>query len=74
MFSPITLAVLRSMTSPYLVGACTGRSAGFSPLRLRFCLAANHDAARQRVHTIGRMSGNVSGPDGTEARISKTAR
>jgi hypothetical protein len=29
---------------------------------------------RRRVHTIGRMSGNVSGPDGTEARVSKTAR
>ena len=29
------LAVLRLMTSSYLVGACTGRSAGFSPLRIR---------------------------------------
>ena len=28
-------AVLRLMTSSYLVGACTGRSAGFSPLRMR---------------------------------------
>jgi len=27
-------AVLRLMTSSYLVGACTGRSAGFSPLRM----------------------------------------
>jgi hypothetical protein len=27
------LAVLRLMTSSYFVGACTGRSAGFSPLR-----------------------------------------
>src|SRR5262249_21702667 len=32
---PSTLAVLRLMTSSYLVGACTGRSAGFSPLRMR---------------------------------------
>src|SRR5438128_8930466 len=28
---PSALAVLRLMTSSYLVGACTGRSAGFSP-------------------------------------------
>ena len=32
---PIAFAVLRLMTSSYLVGACTGRSAGFSPLRMR---------------------------------------
>src|SRR5262249_59938735 len=32
---PRALAVLRLMTSSYLVGACTGRSAGFSPLRMR---------------------------------------
>src|SRR5262249_30424632 len=31
---PSALAVLRLMTSSYLVGACTGRSAGFSPLRM----------------------------------------
>jgi hypothetical protein len=33
--SPSALAVLRLMTRSYLVGACTGRSAGFSPLRMR---------------------------------------
>src|SRR4029077_5379609 len=32
---PSALAVLRLMASTYLVGACTGRSAGFSPLRMR---------------------------------------
>src|SRR6516165_10479747 len=32
---PSTLAVFMLMTSSYLVGACTGRSAGFSPLRTR---------------------------------------
>src|SRR6478609_11965289 len=32
---PRALAVLRLITSSYLVGACTGRSAGFSPLRMR---------------------------------------
>src|SRR5262249_23418883 len=33
--NPSALAVFRLMTSSYLVGACTGRSAGFSPLRMR---------------------------------------
>jgi hypothetical protein len=32
---PSALAVLRLITSSYFVGACTGRSAGFSPLRMR---------------------------------------
>ena len=32
---PSALAALRLITSSYLVGACTGRSAGFSPLRMR---------------------------------------
>src|SRR3974390_3251737 len=32
---PSALAVFRLMTISYLVGACTGRSAGFSPLRMR---------------------------------------
>src|SRR5499425_1478882 len=32
---PSALAVLRLIKSSYLVGACTGRSAGFSPLRMR---------------------------------------
>ena len=35
MVRPSAFAVLRLMTSSYLVGACTGRSAGFSPLRMR---------------------------------------
>ena len=34
--SPSALAVLRLSTSSYRVGACTGRSAGFSSLRMRF--------------------------------------
>src|SRR5262245_2144720 len=32
---PSVLAVLRLISSSYLVGACTGRSAGFVPLRMR---------------------------------------
>src|SRR5262249_10933409 len=37
---PSAFAVLRLITSSYLVGACTGRSAGFSPLRMRSTEAA----------------------------------
>src|SRR5262249_42375889 len=32
---PRALAVFRLITSSYLVGACTGRSAGFVPFRMR---------------------------------------
>ena len=32
---PSAFAVLRLITNSYFVGACTGRSAGFSPLRMR---------------------------------------
>src|SRR6516162_2981348 len=32
---PRALAVLRLITKLYFVGACTGRSAGISPLRMR---------------------------------------
>src|SRR5262252_8791584 len=32
---PSAFAVLRLTTSSYLVGACTGRSPGFSPLKMR---------------------------------------
>src|SRR5262249_16919717 len=32
---PIAFATLRLIASSYLVAACTGRSAGFSPLRMR---------------------------------------
>src|SRR5258706_16214459 len=32
---PSVFAVLRLMVSSYLVGPCTGRLAGFSPLRMR---------------------------------------
>src|SRR5262249_39818257 len=35
MSKPSALAGLRLTISSYLVGACTGRSAGFSPLRIR---------------------------------------
>src|SRR5919197_6334200 len=37
---PSAFAVLRLITSSYLVGACTGRLAGFSPLRTRSTYSA----------------------------------
>ena len=40
---PIVLAVLRLTTSWYFVGACTGRSPGFSPFRIR----STYSAARR---------------------------
>src|SRR5262249_42913176 len=36
---PMALAVLRLMTSSNSIGACTGSSAGFSPLRMRSTIA-----------------------------------
>src|SRR5215468_1044157 len=48
---PSAFAVLRLMTSSYFVGACTGRSAGFSPLRMR----STYSVAR-------RVKSSVSGP------------
>ena len=35
MVRPVWFAVFRLTTSSYFVGACTGRSAGFSPFRMR---------------------------------------
>src|SRR5262245_3713884 len=43
MVRPSALAVLRLIASWYLVGVCTGRSAGFSPLRMR----STYSAARR---------------------------
>src|SRR5262245_57806849 len=37
---PRALAVFRFITNSYLVGACTGRSAGFSPLKMRSTYSA----------------------------------
>src|SRR5262249_31756205 len=42
---PSVLAVLRLITVSYLVGACTGSSAGFSPLRMR----STYVAARRKL-------------------------
>src|ERR1700676_556909 len=45
---PNALAVLRLMTSSYLVGYCAGRSAGFAPFRMR-----STDDAPSRQTTSG---------------------
>src|SRR5262249_44298662 len=42
---PSALAVLRLITVSYLAGACTGSSAGFSPLRMR----STYVAARRKL-------------------------
>src|SRR5262245_20041080 len=42
---PSALAVLRLMTSSYLVGTCTGRSAGWVPRRIR----STYEAARMKM-------------------------
>src|SRR5262249_4479448 len=47
---PSALAVLKLITSSYLVGDCTGKSAGLSPLRMR----STYEAERR---TISMLSG-----------------
>jgi hypothetical protein len=66
-----TLAVLRLITSPYLVGACTGRSASRAPVfsnnsvpdRQHRQLEHQQDNHAQRDHPSGRH--RPSGKDGT---------
>ena len=50
---PSAFAVLRLMTSSYLVGACTGRSAGFSPLRMRVYVAGRSPVLVDKIGPIG---------------------
>jgi hypothetical protein len=45
---PSALAVLRLITNSYLVGACTGKSAGFSPLRMR----STYEADRRTMSLV----------------------
>ena len=65
MSSPIPFAVFKFTTSSYLVGACTGRLAGFSPLRMRFDDADRGNLARKtptrRPQRIGPARGIRSG-------------
>src|SRR5262249_41842042 len=51
---PIAFAVWRLTTRENLVGACTGRLAGFSPLRMRstYDAAARNESARSTPYEI----------------------
>src|SRR5437764_1137109 len=60
---PSALAVLRLITSSYLVGACTGRSTGFSPLRMR----STYPAAR-RCWSIKSAPYEIKPPAATKCR------
>jgi glc operon protein GlcG len=62
-------AVLRLSTVSYLVGACTGRAAGFSPLRMP--IADRAPVGLNRIRPVIRPPGlhpspNVAGPDGLQ--------
>jgi hypothetical protein len=50
---PSAFAVLRLMASSTLVDCCTGKSAGFSPLKMRFVWSA----ARQPIGQLAKMPG-----------------
>ena len=50
---PSAFAALRLITVSYLTGACTGRSPGFSPLRMR----SRPRGAAVRSHQFHRRSG-----------------
>ena len=62
---PCAFAVVVLITNSYLVGACTGRSAGFSPLRMRSMYAA---ARRILIDYIGAM-GNETAADPKAFRV-----
>src|SRR5580704_8649511 len=51
MVSPSALAVFRLITNSYLVGVCTGKSDGFSPLRMR----STYDAAPRKISSKLRL-------------------
>ena len=53
-FRPSALAVLRLMTKSNLAGCCTGRSAGFSPLRMRSTLAPSRYCVAERTQRADR--------------------
>src|SRR5262249_21199909 len=60
---PSALAVLRLITSSYLVGACTGRSAGFSPLSMRSTYLAE-----RRYRSINLGPYNITPPPSTKTQ------
>ena len=50
---PRALAVLRLIANSSFVDRCTGRSAGFSPLRVRSTVASSLPALIERVRSVG---------------------
>ena len=76
---PNVLAVLRLMTNSYLVGACTGSSRGFAPLRMRSTYVAarlnksivfGRRRQRHRSKWSSGMHGSPEGDDATRANRS----
>src|SRR2546421_1311353 len=63
---PSAFAVLRLITSSYLVGACTGRSAGFSPLRMR----STYPAARRKGSVVS-VGDQAAGGDKEAVRVDR---
>jgi len=53
MVRPSALAVLRLITSSYLVGACTGKSAGFSPSEDTIDVSRRTPVLIEEIRTIG---------------------
>jgi hypothetical protein len=50
---PSALAVLRLITSSYLVGACTGRSAGFSLLEDAIDVSSRAPVLIDQIRPVG---------------------
>src|SRR5262249_29232612 len=68
---PSAFAVFRLITSSYFVGACTGRSAGFSTLRMRsiFPPARRSAVAVLQSSLPAERISNRGGSDQAEARL-----
>jgi hypothetical protein len=61
---PSVLAVLRLITSSYLVGACTGKSASLSPLRMRYNERCDQ---KKQPHTTESCSARLAATRATAA-------
>ena len=65
---PSAFAVLRLMTVSYLVGTCTGRSAGLAPRRIRSTYLA---AARILIGSVCAVTHQPTGHDEETVRINR---
>jgi hypothetical protein len=57
---PSALAVLRLITSSYLVGACTGSSLGFSPLEDAIYIGRRSPKIIGQVNAVGQQAADLS--------------